>query len=207
LAGVLKVWKMSRFANPCSLSDRRSRSMPNLTLPRKPTWGSVAPPGLAGPIAVFSRGGAALRLLCPGLLSTAPSGSELLTRHRRVFNGFNGLLAHGHSGQVLPHLARIARWGPVLHPTEQKSLVGGPALHPAEQKSLVGGPAPGWTQICCWSWLALLADADPQRLHFAVEMAALEAEQFGGVAYVVAGFLNFLEDVLTLVGVARLLQS
>jgi len=52
----------------------------------------------------------------------------------------------------------------------------------------------------------LLADADAQGFHFAVEMAALEAEQLGGVADVVAGFFNLFEDVLALVGIAGLLQ-
>jgi len=56
-------------------------------------------------------------------------------------------------------------------------------------------------------WAAqLLAHADPQRFHLAVEMAAFEAEQLGGVADVVAGFFNLLEDVFALVGVAGLLE-
>ena len=53
----------------------------------------------------------------------------------------------------------------------------------------------------------LLADADAEGFHFAIEVAALEAEEFGGVAYVVAGFFNLLEDVFALVGVAGLLEA
>ncbi len=54
--------------------------------------------------------------------------------------------------------------------------------------------------------LRLLAYADAERLHLAVEMAALKAEQLRGAAHVVARLFDFLEDVLALVGVARLLQ-
>ena len=53
---------------------------------------------------------------------------------------------------------------------------------------------------------ALLAGGDAEGFHFAIEVAALEAEEFGGVADVVAGFFNLLEDVFALVGVAGLLQ-
>ena len=59
----------------------------------------------------------------------------------------------------------------------------------------------------CARRTTLLADADAEGFHLAVEMAALEAEQFGGMAYVVAGFFNLLEDVFALVGVAGLLQA
>ena len=51
----------------------------------------------------------------------------------------------------------------------------------------------------------LLPNADSQRLHLAIEVAALQAEQLGGAADIVAGFLNFLQNELAFVGVAGLL--
>jgi len=54
--------------------------------------------------------------------------------------------------------------------------------------------------------LFLLPHRNPQRFHFPVEVAALQPEQFGGAAHVIAGFLDLLEDELALVGVASLLQ-
>ena len=47
----------------------------------------------------------------------------------------------------------------------------------------------------------------PKRLHLAIEMAALQAQQLRRMADVVAGLFNFLLDVFALVGVARLLQA
>src|ERR1700722_7884419 len=38
-------------------------------------------------------------------------------------------------------------------------------------------------------------------------MAAFQAQQFGGMADVVVGLFNFLENIFALVGVARLLQA
>ncbi len=54
---------------------------------------------------------------------------------------------------------------------------------------------------------SLLANADAESLHFSIEVAALEAEEFSGAAHVVAGLLDFLEDVIALVRVAGLLES
>jgi hypothetical protein len=54
---------------------------------------------------------------------------------------------------------------------------------------------------------SLFARGDAERLHLAIEMAALEAEQLGRVADVVARFFDLLLNKLTLVGVARLLQA
>ena len=53
----------------------------------------------------------------------------------------------------------------------------------------------------------LLSDRDAQRLHLAIEMAAFEAQQFGGAADVVARLFNLLLNVLALVGIARLLKA
>ena len=52
----------------------------------------------------------------------------------------------------------------------------------------------------------LLPYADPESLHLPIQVAALEAEELSGVAYVVAGFFNLLQDVLALIGVASLLE-
>ena len=53
----------------------------------------------------------------------------------------------------------------------------------------------------------LLASGDAKRLHLAIKMASLEAQQLGGVADVVVSLFNFLENVFAFVGVARLLQT
>ncbi len=53
----------------------------------------------------------------------------------------------------------------------------------------------------------LLADGDVEGFHFAVEVAAFEAEEFGGAADVVAGFFEFLVDEVAFVGVAGFLQG
>ena len=52
----------------------------------------------------------------------------------------------------------------------------------------------------------LLAYSDAQSLHLSIEVAAFEAEKFGGAAHVVASFLDLLEDVVALIGVAGLLE-
>ena len=57
------------------------------------------------------------------------------------------------------------------------------------------------------SALALFAHCDAQRLHLAVEMAALQAQHFRRMADVVAGLFNLLLNVFALVGVAGLLQA
>ena len=51
------------------------------------------------------------------------------------------------------------------------------------------------------------ADADSQGFHFAVEVAAFEAEGFGGTAHVAVAVVDFAEDVFALVGVAGLLEG
>ena len=79
---------------------------------------------------------------------------------------------------------------------------------PMSQKRDMGHPATSaQDDIFLNESAGLLADADAQGFHFAVEVAAFEAEEFGGVAYVVAGFFYFLEDVFALVSVAGLLQG
>jgi len=65
------------------------------------------------------------------------------------------------------------------------------------EKRTLPNPAVNWV---------LLTHADAEGLHFAIKMAAFEAEELRGVADIAARLLDFLEDVLALVGIARLLQ-
>src|SRR5580765_7036390 len=53
----------------------------------------------------------------------------------------------------------------------------------------------------------LLLRPDSQRLHFAVKIAALQAQQLRRPRHVAVGFLEFFEDVLALDGFADLLQT
>jgi len=53
----------------------------------------------------------------------------------------------------------------------------------------------------------LFAAADSEGFHLAVEVAALEAQQFGRAADVVAGLFDLFENVVAFIGVARLLQG
>jgi len=52
----------------------------------------------------------------------------------------------------------------------------------------------------------LLTDSDTERLHLSVKVAALKTEKFRGATDVVARLLDFFQDVLAFVCVARLLQ-
>jgi len=63
-------------------------------------------------------------------------------------------------------------------------------------------PCPLTTDSC-----SLLPHADAERFHLAVEVAAFQAEQLGGTAHVVAGFIDSFEDELAFVGVAGLLEG
>ena len=63
------------------------------------------------------------------------------------------------------------------------------------------GPACSGLRRC------LFLRPDPQRLHFAIEVAALQAEQFGGAGDVAVGLFELLEDVLALGGFADFLQA
>src|ERR1700689_3000805 len=47
----------------------------------------------------------------------------------------------------------------------------------------------------------------PQRFHFPVKMAALQAEDLGGAAYVAVVLVKRFKDVIALVGVAGLVQG
>src|SRR5579864_1058983 len=53
----------------------------------------------------------------------------------------------------------------------------------------------------------LFFGSDPQRLHFAVKIAALETEQFSGARYVPVGLFELLEDVIALHGFSHFLQT
>src|SRR5215469_9994546 len=48
---------------------------------------------------------------------------------------------------------------------------------------------------------------DSQGLHLAVQVAALESEYLGRAAYVAVVVVKLLEDIVTLIGVACLMQS
>ena len=52
----------------------------------------------------------------------------------------------------------------------------------------------------------LLARADAKGLHLAVQVRAVEAEGFRGATHIAVALVYFLQDVVALVGVARLLQ-
>src|ERR1700739_1898955 len=56
------------------------------------------------------------------------------------------------------------------------------------------------------AFLGSLADADAKSLHFPIEVAAFEAEDFRGAAHVAVAVIDFFQDVFTLVGVAGLVE-
>ena len=51
----------------------------------------------------------------------------------------------------------------------------------------------------------LLCGADSQRFHLAIKVAAFEAQRFSGAADVALVFLEFVKDVVTLIGGASFL--
>src|SRR5690348_8984102 len=53
----------------------------------------------------------------------------------------------------------------------------------------------------------LLFYRNPQRFHLAVEVAALQTQNLGGAAHVAVVLIQFLEDVVALVGGASLVQG
>src|SRR5665213_1523892 len=53
----------------------------------------------------------------------------------------------------------------------------------------------------------LFLERDAEGLHLAVEMAALQAQHFGGAGYVAFGFFELLQNVIALGGLTDVLQA
>lgn len=59
----------------------------------------------------------------------------------------------------------------------------------------------------CAIGCGLLLDADAERFHLAVEVAAFETEALCGATYIAMALVNLLQDIVAFVGLSRFEQS